>query len=88
MPHRKAFRHGKDESRGLNFNCISSICQDVLKSDNLLHKWGFVDSQSVTTVVVVLKKFGLLIFSSLISGVEKSSTRVGAVLTTSTSSLN
>ena len=27
------------------------ICQDVLKSDNLLHKWGFIDSQMKTTVM-------------------------------------
>ena len=30
--------------------CPSSICQDFLISDNLLHKWGFVDSLLQTTV--------------------------------------
>ena len=49
MPHWKGLRYGEDESRGLSCGCTSSICQNVLKSDSLLHKWGFVDSQSVTT---------------------------------------
>ena len=47
----KGLRYVKDESRGLNCDSTSGICQDVLKSDNLLHKWSFVDSQFVTTVV-------------------------------------
>ena len=37
----------------------SSICQDILKSDNLLHKWGFVDSQSVTNVTGVISRYYL-----------------------------
>ena len=36
---------------GLVVAALFSICLDVLKSDNLLNKWGFVDSQSVTTVL-------------------------------------
>ena len=52
MSHLKAFRHGKYETKGLSCGITSSICQDVLKSDNLLHKQGFVDSQMKTTVSV------------------------------------
>ena len=29
-----------------------NIHQDVLKSGNLLHRWGFIDSQFGTTVAV------------------------------------
>ena len=43
--------YGKDESRGLSCGCTSSIFQDVMKSDNLLHKRGFVDSLLQTTVL-------------------------------------
>ena len=50
VPHLKALRYGIYETRGLNSGSTSSICQDMLKSDNLLRKWGFVESQSVTTV--------------------------------------
>ena len=50
VPHLKGLRYGKDESRGLSCGCTSSICQDVMKSDNLLHKWGFVDSLLQTIV--------------------------------------
>ena len=46
VPHWEALRHGKDGSRGLSCDRTSSICQDILKSDNLLHKPGFVDSIS------------------------------------------
>ena len=51
VPHWKALRYGKDGPRQLSCGSISSICQAILKSDNLLHKWGFVDSQSLRTVV-------------------------------------
>ena len=37
-------RYGKDESRELNCGSTSSIYQDILNGDNLLHKLGFVDS--------------------------------------------
>ena len=50
VPHWKDLRYGKDEIRGLTRGSISRICQDVLKSVNLLHNWGFVDSQMVGTV--------------------------------------
>ena len=46
----KALRCGKYETRGLNCGSTLSICQDVLKSDNLLHKLGFVDSLMHTIV--------------------------------------
>ena len=51
VPHWKALRYGKDESRGLSYDSTLSICQDVLKSGNLLHKWGSVDSLMYTTVL-------------------------------------
>ena len=44
VPHLKALRYGKDETRGLSCGSTSRIWQDILKSDNLLHKQGFVDS--------------------------------------------
>ena len=50
MPYWKALRYGKDGSRQLGCGCTSSICQGILKSVNLLHKQGFVDSQMKTTV--------------------------------------
>ena len=51
VPHWKALRYGNDESRGISYNSTLNICQDVLKSGNLLHKRGFDDSQSHTTVI-------------------------------------
>ena len=56
VPHWKALRYGKDESRGLSYDRTLSICQDVLKSGNLLHKRGLDYSQSHTTVNNALKK--------------------------------
>ena len=53
VPHLKALRYGIYERRGLSCGSTSSICQDFLKSDNLLPKPGFVDSQMRTTVFVV-----------------------------------
>ena len=50
IPCLKALRCGEYESRGLSCGSILSICQDVLKSGNSLHKRTFVDSQAVTTV--------------------------------------
>ena len=50
VPHLKRLRYGKDESRELSCECTSSICQDVMKSDNLLNKQGFGDSLLQTTV--------------------------------------
>ena len=51
VPHWKALRYGKKcELRGLSCNISLNICQDVMKSANLLHKRGFGDSQSNTTV--------------------------------------
>ena len=45
VPHLKALRYGKYVSRGCSFSSTSSICQDVLKDGNYLHKQGYVDSQ-------------------------------------------
>ena len=50
MPHLKALRYGKYETRGLGCGSTSNICQDVLKSVNLLDEQQFVDSQLVGTV--------------------------------------
>ena len=36
--------------RGLSCGSAFHICQDLLKSANVLHKWGFVDSQMSSTV--------------------------------------
>ena len=44
----------KSGTHGLKFLTRSLICQDVLKSTNLLNKRGFDDSQSSTTVVYML----------------------------------
>ena len=43
VPYRKSLKYGIYERRGLSCGSTSSICQDFLKSDNLLHKQGFVD---------------------------------------------
>ena len=50
VPQRKDLRYGKYQAKGLSFNC-----QDALKSANLLHKQGFVDSQVKTTVLFSAK---------------------------------
>ena len=50
VTHLKALRDGKYDTRGLSFGSTSSIYQDLLKSDILQDKRGFVDSQSQTTV--------------------------------------
>ena len=47
MPHWKALRYGKDDSRGLTYGSTLNIHQGILKSGNLQHK--FVDSQFGTT---------------------------------------
>ena len=51
VPHLKALRYCKYKTRVLS--CISTfrVCQEAFKSDNLLHKWGFVFSQMKTTVL-------------------------------------
>ena len=43
VPHLKALRYDNYESRGFSCGSTFSICQDVLKSDNLLQKQGIVD---------------------------------------------
>ena len=50
LPHWTNFKHGKYETRGLSCGSTISIYQDVLKSVNLLHKQGFVDSLMHTIV--------------------------------------
>ena len=50
VPHWKSLSYGKDESRELSCGFTSSICLDIMKSDNFLHKQEFVDSLSQTTV--------------------------------------
>ena len=46
----KGLTYGKYGTRGLSCNNTLNICQDVLKSANLLYKQGFDDSQSSATV--------------------------------------
>ena len=53
LPHWKALRCGKYETRGLSCGSTSNICQDVLKSNNSLHKTGIVNSRSQITVFVI-----------------------------------
>ena len=48
IPHLRALR--KYEPGGLGCDCTLNNCQNILKSANLLHKQGFVDSQMKTTV--------------------------------------
>ena len=50
VPHLKALGSGKYGPRGLWCDSTLNICQVDLKIANLLHKWGFVDSQTQTTV--------------------------------------
>ena len=50
--HWKALRYEKNELGGLSYNTTFSICEDVLKSDNLLNKQGFFDSLMHTTVYI------------------------------------
>ena len=48
--HLKALIYGKYETRGLSCGNTSSICHGTLKSENLLHKMGFVKTQWLRTV--------------------------------------
>ena len=45
VPHFKALRWGKDETRKLSYSNTYIICQAFLKSAYLLNKQGFVDSK-------------------------------------------
>ena len=46
----KALIYDKYEPRGLSCNSTLKICKDILKSEDILHKWGFGDSQSLSIV--------------------------------------
>ena len=50
VPHLKALRWGKFESKEVSCGSTFIICPSALKSANLLHEQGFVDSQMVATV--------------------------------------
>ena len=50
VPHWKALRCGKGQTRGLSCGNTFIVGQAFLKSAYLLHKQGFVDSQMVATV--------------------------------------
>ena len=41
----KSLSNVEYETRGLGSESVHNICQYFMKSDNLLHKLGFVDSQ-------------------------------------------
>ena len=60
VPHLKALRYGIYETRDFSCGSTSSICQCILKSGNLLHKWGFVKTQSLLTVNTKKFLIGLL----------------------------
>ena len=51
VPHWKVLKYGKYEPKGPSCGTTFNICQDVLKSDNLLHHKlkGFIDSKMKTT---------------------------------------
>ena len=51
VPHWKALRYGKDDSKGLSYGSILNIYQAVFKSGNLLHKRGIIDFQFGTTAL-------------------------------------
>ena len=51
IPHLKALRYGIYETRGFSCGSTSSICQGILKSGNLLHKWCVVKTKSLRIVV-------------------------------------
>ena len=55
VPHWKALRYGKNGSRGLSCDSTFSICQDILKIENLLHKQGLVETQLLRTVYPYLE---------------------------------
>ena len=63
VPHLKARRYGKYDLRGLSYGSTVNIYQDVLKSGNLLHKRGFVDSQLSSTVDRGKSEISLSFFS-------------------------
>ena len=62
VPHWKALKYGKDDSRGLSCGSTLNIHQEVLKNENLLHTRGFPDSQFGNTVARSYK-FKQLVFS-------------------------
>ena len=42
--------YDKYEAGALSCGSTLNVCQDILKSANLLHKGGFIDSQMINTV--------------------------------------
>ena len=50
VPHLKALNFGIYKSRGLSCDRTSGIFQGILRSNNLLHKQGFVKTQLLHTV--------------------------------------
>ena len=50
VPHQKALRYGKYDTNWLCNGSTPGICQNILKSGNLLHDGDFVDFQRVATV--------------------------------------
>ena len=57
VPHLKALRYDIHETREFSCGSTSSICQDIFKGDNLLHKWCFVKAQSLRTLPKHLTQF-------------------------------
>ena len=50
VPHLKALRYGKDDSKGLSCGSIFDFIQGILKIEDLLHKQGLVETQLLRTV--------------------------------------
>ena len=65
VPHWKALRSGKNETRGVSCSSNSSIYNDDLKRANLLHKRGPVDSQLIATVNWEVFKYFWMLKSTL-----------------------
>ena len=58
----KSLRYGKDDARVQSYGSTLKILQVVLKSGNLLNKWGFDDSQIGTTVLRTSSKHFLALY--------------------------
>ena len=57
VPNWKALRYGKYEPRGISCNITLKTFQNILKNVNLIHKRGFDDYQSSTTLSENKDKF-------------------------------
>ena len=51
VPHLKALRYGKDDSKGQSCGSTFNICQGILKIEDLLHEKGLVETQLLRTFI-------------------------------------